>query len=165
MTLLIRRRSANEIGIISMWVYLHTFWVAGSNLYVTEKLTSHYQKAKPRANKWVCEIISVNYFTDSVNLTNVSRVKRTNHRVYFTYQLFLQQPIRYIMNLDSLIAVFRVLCSGNNHFRICIPDLKKRGCFSSPYFCCPAGHSVFRCHTDRIFLSFQGTFCPGYQNV
>ena len=48
--------------------------------------------------------------------------------------LFVQQPIGYIMNFDSFIAVFWMFRSGNNHFRISISDLKQRRTFSLKCF-------------------------------
>ena len=44
--------------------------------------------------------------------------------------LFLQQPIGYIVNFDSFIAIFWMLSSGDHHFRISISDLKQRRAFS-----------------------------------
>lgn len=38
--------------------------------------------------------------------------------------LFLQQPISYIVNLDSFIGIFRMLGSGDYHFGVSISDLK-----------------------------------------
>ena len=38
------------------------------------------------------------------------------------------------MNLDSFIAIFGMLGSGNNHFRISISDLKQRRTFSFKCF-------------------------------
>ena len=48
--------------------------------------------------------------------------------------LFVQQPIGYIMNFNSFIAVFWMFRSGNNHFRISISDLKQRRTFSLKCF-------------------------------
>ena len=38
------------------------------------------------------------------------------------------------MNFDSFIAIFGMLGSGNNHFRISISDLKQRRAFSLKCF-------------------------------
>ncbi len=39
-------------------------------------------------------------------------------------KLFLQQPISYIVDFNSFIAIFWMPGSGNNHFRVSISDLK-----------------------------------------
>ena len=44
--------------------------------------------------------------------------------IVFSVFLLLQQPIGYIMNLDSFIGIFRMLSSGNNHFGVSISNLK-----------------------------------------
>ena len=48
--------------------------------------------------------------------------------------LFLQQPIGYIVNFDSFIAILGMFGSGNNHFRISVSNLKQRRAFSLKCF-------------------------------
>src|SRR5699024_7889682 len=44
------------------------------------------------------------------------------------------QPIGYIVNFDSFIAILGMFGSGNNHFRICVSNLKQRRAFSLKCF-------------------------------
>lgn len=44
--------------------------------------------------------------------------------------LSFQQPISYITNFNSFIKIFRMPGSGNEHFGVCISNLKQRRTFS-----------------------------------
>ena len=48
--------------------------------------------------------------------------------------LLLQQPIRYIVNLNSFIGIFGMPGSGKNHFGVSISNLKQRSTFSVKCF-------------------------------
>ena len=63
---------------------------------------------------------------------NISIISKENDGDIFC--LFLQQPISYIVNFDSFIAILWMFGPGNNHFRISISDLKQRRAFSLKCF-------------------------------
>ena len=67
--------------------------------------------------------------------------------------LFLQQPIGYIMDLNSFIAIFRMPGSGNHHLRISISNLKKRSAFS--FKCFLPGNVVAYLNIDLLAASLS----------
>ena len=52
------------------------------------------------------------------------------YKHYFTEKVSYSQPIGYIVNYDSFIAILGMFGSSNNHFRISISNLKPRKAFS-----------------------------------